>query len=230
MSRTSWLERDAADVPAGDEWLAADERAVQATLTVPKRRADWRLGRWTAKQAVAARLGDPSLGEHDGQHLSIIAADDGAPEARRDGHPLALNLSISHRAGRGVCAIGPETVALGCDLELVERRSDAFVREWLSQPEQGLVANASPADRPLLANLVWSAKEAAAKAQRAGLRLDVRRLVVEPSMDADVDGWRQVFVVGGGRRFEGWWRRDADFVLVVVSDPPCDPPEPLAEG
>lgn len=229
-SGISWLERAAADVPTGDEWLAADERAVQTTLTVPKRRADWRLGRWTAKQAVATWLGDRSLDERGAAHLSIVAADDGAPEARRDGHPLALRLSISHRAGRGVCALGSEEIAVGCDLELIEWRSDAFLREWLAPSEQRLVADAAPAERPLLANLVWSTKEAAAKAQREGLRLDVRRLVVEPSTADHIDGWRPVVVAGDEGRFEGWWRSDGGFVLVIATDSPIDAPVPLACG
>lgn len=222
--RIAWLEREAADVPAGDEWLAPDERAVQETFTVAKRRADWRLGRWTAKQALAAWFGDRSLGEHGGSQVSIVAAADGAPEVHRDGHPLALRLSISHRAGRGACAIGPEDVAVGCDLELVEPRSEAFLREWLAPPEQALVADASSTERPLIANLIWSAKEAVAKAHREGLRLEVRGLVVEPAVNDEIDGWRRVRITDDERRFEGWWRTDGAFVLVIVANPPAGVP------
>jgi len=228
VTHVSWLECQGADIPAGDGWLAPDERAVQATLTVPKRRADWRLGRWTAKQAVTTWLEAQSGGGCGWERLSILAADDGAPEAWCDGQRLVLQLSISHRAGRGVCAVGPEDVVPGCDLELVEPRSDAFIREWLAPAEQGLVEAASPADRPLLANLVWSAKEAAAKVRRAGLRLDVRRLAVEASAEEAGAGWRRVVVGGEEGRFEGWWRTDGEFVLVVVSAPPCAPPRALA--
>ena len=51
-----WLEQSAADVPAEDEWLSESERTVLAGLRFPKRRADWRLGRWTAKCAAAGYL------------------------------------------------------------------------------------------------------------------------------------------------------------------------------
>jgi 4'-phosphopantetheinyl transferase len=49
-----WLDQTQADVPAGDEWLCAREAACLARLRFAKRRADWRLGRWTAKRALAA--------------------------------------------------------------------------------------------------------------------------------------------------------------------------------
>lgn len=229
MSPVAWLACDAGEVPAGDGWLTADERVVQEGLTVPKRRADWRLGRWTAKQAVRVWIRRRTSEPPGVAELSIVAADDGAPEARCHGNRLALNLSISHRAARGVCAVGPDTIALGCDLELLEPRSDAFVREWLAPPEQRLVAEACPDDRPVLANLVWSAKEAAAKAQREGLRLDVRRLVVEAATDDDaVSGWRRIRIAGDGNPFAGWWRAEDGFVLVVVSVPSSDPPKPLS--
>ena len=51
-----WLEQSDGDVPVGDGWLSAGERATLDRLRIPKRRADWRLGRWTAKCAAAAYL------------------------------------------------------------------------------------------------------------------------------------------------------------------------------
>ena len=51
-----WLEQSEADVPTADDWLSENEVARLNSLRVAKRRADWRLGRWTAKCAVAASL------------------------------------------------------------------------------------------------------------------------------------------------------------------------------
>ena len=59
---THWLEQTEADLPAHDDWLSADEAVLLSHLRFAKRRADWRLGRWTAKRAAAAYLnlpGDP---------------------------------------------------------------------------------------------------------------------------------------------------------------------------
>ena len=76
--------------------------------------------------------------------------------------------------------VGEADTALGCDLELIEPRSRAFVNDWLAPAERALVAAAGAGRRDLVANLLWTGKEAAAKVRREGLRLDVRDAVVAP--------------------------------------------------
>src|SRR5436305_121242 len=163
-----WLTVDASEVPENDGWLTPAERVRLATLELPWRRADWRLGRWAAKHAVAAFLGASF------EAVEIRPAADGAPEALLGGDPAPVSLSFSHRAGRAACAVAPAGTALGCDLELVEPRSAAFVRDYLTPAEQALVEAAPEMDHPFLVNLIWSAKESALKALRTGLRLDTR--------------------------------------------------------
>ena len=121
-----WLTASAADVPADDGWLGPDERRVLSALRLEKRRADWRLGRWAAKHAVAAASGA------DHRRIEVLAAADGAPHAWLDGTRLELSLSLSHRAGRALAVVAAAPAIVGCDLELVEPRSGAFVREWLA--------------------------------------------------------------------------------------------------
>jgi 4'-phosphopantetheinyl transferase len=214
-----WLTRSQADVPPDDDWLGADERAVLATLHVAKRRADWRLGRWTAKAALGAWLGvEPA-------RLQVLAAADGAPEAWLDGAPAAVSLSLSHRAGRALAVVAAPPVAVGCDLELVEPRSEAFVRDWLAPSEQARIAAAPPADRARLANLAWTAKEAAAKVRREGLRLDVRSAVTELGEAPGVDGWRRWSVCwdDGAAATAGWWFADAGWVMALAAAPAAAP-------
>ena len=67
---------------------------------------------------------------------------------------------------------------LGCDLEIVEPRSDAFVADYFTAEEQEVVRQACPADRFALIALIWSAKESALKALQSGLRIDTRSLSV----------------------------------------------------
>jgi 4'-phosphopantetheinyl transferase len=206
-----WLTRSRADVPAGDAWLGARERAALAGLAVPHRRDDWRLGRWTAKAYVATWLGvDPA-------RVEVLAAADGAPEAWLDGAPAGVSLSLSHRAGRALAAVCAPPLAVGCDIELIEPRSDAFVREWLAPEEQALVAAADADGRPRLANLAWAAKEAAAKVRREGLRADVRHAVTELGDAGAVDGWQPLRVVWDGADFPGWWRADDRWVMVLAA-------------
>src|SRR5215210_7466555 len=99
MAAAGWLTSSPAELPAGEDWLSAAERAVLGGLRIEKRRADWRLGRWTAKRAVAAWLEVPA------RRVEIVAAADGAPEAWLDGTPAPVSVSLSHRAGRALAAV-----------------------------------------------------------------------------------------------------------------------------
>jgi 4'-phosphopantetheinyl transferase len=219
----AWLTQRSADVPAGDDWLSARERAVLGALRIEKRREDWRLGRWTAKAAVARQLGVAPA------RVEILAARDGAPEAWLDGVAAPVSVSLSHRAGRAVAAVVAPPAAVGCDLERVEPRSPAFVREWLTSAEQARLTSLSAPQRDTLANLLWSAREAAAKVRRAGLRLDVRR--AEVALDAAGEGeWRRFSVHWGDGAPDtaGWWRCEPGWLMTVAADPPPDRPSCLS--
>lgn len=214
MAMVSWLHRSLADVPADDRWLTAGERDVLARLAFAKRRRDWRLGRFTAKAVVGARL------HVEPGRVEVLADATGAPAARVDGSPVPLALSLSHRRERAIAVVAPTPV--GCDLEVVEPRSDAFVGEWLSPSEQELVRDAPADRRDLLANLVWTAKEASAKARAGGLRLNVRQAVVEPEL-AVVEGndeWRPLRVAWPEGVDHGAWRSEPGWVMAVVSRGP----------
>jgi 4'-phosphopantetheinyl transferase len=221
MTPPGWLTSAAAEVPRGDAWLSARERAVLAGLRVAKRRDDWRLGRWTAKAAVAVWLGvDP-------ERVEVLAAADGAPDAWLDGAPAPVSLSLSHRAGRALAAVGDLPAAVGCDLELVEPRSGPFVREWLTAGEQAALGPLDGAARDVAANLMWAGKEAAAKVRREGLRLDVRHAEVE--IGAAGSGWRPLTVRWlEGDTTAGWWCAADGWVMTIAGSPAPGPPSRLA--
>ncbi len=231
MSAVHWVVQAAADVPADDGWLAPGERARLAGLRFAKRRADWRLGRWTAKRAVVARLAAagpaPAL-----TAVEIRAAPDGAPQVLVDGSPVPLAISLSHRAGLAVCAVAPGGVALGCDLEPVEPRSPTFVADWFTAEERQAVEHAPAAERALLVTLLWCAKESVLKALRTGLRLDTRSVTVDPPPLGPERRWRPLTVrhPAGRRAFVGWWRLEAARVVTVVAAPPAAPPVRIPTG
>ena len=54
-----WLEQTATEVRHEDDLLSARELGLLDHLHIPKRNADWRLGRWTAKRALAVYLDLP---------------------------------------------------------------------------------------------------------------------------------------------------------------------------
>jgi 4'-phosphopantetheinyl transferase len=222
MGEIGWLSRSSADVPPGERWLGARERETLARMRVAKRRADFALGRWTAKLAVAAWFGIAP------RRVEVLAAADGAPEPYADGEPVPLSLSLSHRAGRALAVVCEHPAIAGCDLELVEPRSDAFVREWLSPPEQALLVRAD-VDRARVANLLWTAKEAAAKVRREGLRLDVRHAVARPG-HARGHEWRPLRVELAGGVLAGWWREEPAWVMCVVAEPAPSAPRALRPG
>ena len=215
MAVPGWLTRSLADVPAGDDWLSAGERAALTGLRAEKRRADWRLGRWAAKAALAAWSGT-SIGEAE-----IVASDDGAPEAFVDGEPAGAALSLSHRNGRALAVVADVGVAIGCDLEAIEPRSGSFVRTWLAPAERASVLAAGRAGSARLANLLWTAKEAAAKARGEGLRLDVSQAIVSLEWDTSSHGeWRPLGVRWDreGLTAHGWWREEPSWIFAFVSE------------
>jgi 4'-phosphopantetheinyl transferase len=236
-----WLEQTAADVPAENDWLGPAEALHLSGLRFPKRRGDWRLGRWTVKQAVAAHLKLPA----DSSALAAIEirpAPDGAPEVFLAAGPAAVAISLSHCAGTAVCAVMPSLAAVGCDLEMIESRSDGFFHDYFTTEEKAMVAGMPEADRPWLLTLLWSAKESALKALRVGLRADTRSVVVSLTVPIPGFGDDEEYVANppavhgsrwsplridceNARTFQGWWQRAGSFMYTAVADPP--PTSPL---
>jgi 4'-phosphopantetheinyl transferase len=222
VTGAGYLVRREIAVPTGDAWLGERERTVQATLHVAARRQAWRLGRWTAKAALAAWLGVAPA------DTEVLAAPDGAPEAWAGDERLPVTLSLSHRAGLALAACAAPGTPLGADAEVIEPRSPAFLEEWLSPDERAAlprIAPGHPAD--VGANAVWTAKEAAAKARREGLRLDLlaARATLAPAAGLR---WAAAEVAWpDAPPVHGWWRRHDDHVLTVVTGDPAGPPHPL---
>ena len=74
-----WLEQTEADVPAENDWLSANEAVCLNGMRFAKRRADWRLGRWTAKRALSVYLDVPAHPQVF-KKIEIRPAPSGAPE------------------------------------------------------------------------------------------------------------------------------------------------------
>ena len=212
---TWWLARAESQLPPVGEWLTPAERGRAEGLRYSKRRTDFLLSRWALKVAVARVSGWPE----DPATLARIegrSAPDGAPELYVDGLPDPRGVSLTDRAGCAVCLVAARRLAVGCDLELAEPRSDAFVRDYLTGPERRWVAD-SGAAREVAPNLMWSAKESALKVLRTGLRRDTRSVEVtfaDPAPPERVWSQFQVRPAEGGV-FEGWWRRTGVFLLTA---------------
>jgi len=232
-----WLEQTEGDVPVEDHWLSAREILCLGGLRFAKRRADWRLGRWTAKRALASYLNLPS-DPHFLEDLEIQAAPSGAPEVFLFKERAAVTISLSHRAGTALCVVGLSGTILGCDLETVEKRGDRFVADFFTANEQTLIERTLVRERPLLVTLLWSAKESALKALHVGLRLDTASIDVSPADPAQrtEDLGQNPFAVSrpapapacwsplrvrhaGAHVLFGWWRHADHLVRTVVLNP-----------
>ena len=245
-----WLQQTGEEVPAHNDWLCATESLRLQDMRFAKRRADWRLGRWTAKCAVVMYLGRPVETEFLSR-IEIRQSFSGAPQVVLGGDPTVPSISLSHRAGTAMCAVGAPGIALGCDLETIEPRSDAFLADYFTFEEQRLVDHAPAADQAALMALLWSAKESALKALLQGLRLDTRSLNVKivngerissdslpmaPGVIAHPsktsiraccqDVWSGLRVHNADRdgTLHGWWKRTEKLVWTLVAELPLLPP------
>lgn len=231
--RVSWYEQTQHEVRPGGDWLSEWERLHLATLKLAKRRSDWLLGRWTAKHAVLDYCELPT----DPASLSGIEIrpdEMGAPEVLVHGAVAEIAISLSHRNGLGACAIADGSFQLGCDVEAVELRSDAFVRDYFTPEEQAIIGRAPVTDQFATIALLWSAKESALKALRVGLRRSTHSVIVHsvsaselppPGFNIDIrsplippgESWQDLRVsCSAGGCFEGKWCCAGGVVRTVV--------------
>ena len=237
-----WLQQSEADLPATDDWLSESEATRLNSFRIAKRRSDWRLGRWTAKRAVAACMKFPDV-PLSLRQIEIIPASTGQPEVTLRDRAETVAISISHREGFAICAVALGTAQLGCDLEIIEPRSEAFIADYFTAKEQELIAHATDEKRTLLVSLLWSAKESALKALHVGLRADTRSVEVNiidsvgywseeptthvmknvpPSEMANdsANKWCPLQVhCSDGTNFCGWWQYSADTMRTIVAAP-----------
>lgn len=214
-----WLTQTLADHPAlthaeaPDGLLNAAEIQRCRLLKVEKRRRDWLLGRWTAKQLVAHYVELTTSLRPMLSDILIAADPDGAPRVTFTTPALEaieLTLSISHSRDRACCAISTAPgQTVGIDLEYIEPRDPAFAREYFVDGEIKRVMEA-PADRQaLLITTIWSAKEAVLKALRRGLTVSTRSIVCLPDDGADLE-WTPTRIWCDSRLttnpIQGWWR------------------------
>jgi len=233
-----WLEQTENDVPAEDRWLSAREQSCLGEMRFAKRRADWRLGRWTVKHAVAACL-HLSADADALSDIEVKAVASGAPGVFLHGQPAPVAISLSHRAGVALCTVGLPETSFGCDLETVEPHGEAFVADYFTDSEKKLIEDAPTQDRTQLIALLWSAKESVLKALRVGLRADTKSVSVS-SVDAglltvpiewrsfrgtgSVD-WRPLRAIYSGTQdFYGWWRVQGQLLRTLATDAPLGPP------
>ncbi len=169
------------DFEGGLKQLTAAEQAHFSTLKIHKRRHEWLLGRLTVKRVVGrfvARRDGVTLAPHQ---IEVLPDVDRSPAVSFIGHELAaVEVSLSHRgelALAGVADAGA-TSGFGVDLERVEPRAPAFLKDWFDADEQALIDGEDPLARDRRVSMFWCAKEAVLKAAKKGLSVSADRVKV----------------------------------------------------
>ncbi len=229
----AWLTQTVADHPCLDQGqppphlLSDYETAVLRTLNHPKRRHDWLLGRCTAKKLLQTLAGT----SWQAQDLSVLAAADGAPQLWRSTPsgllPLDVSLTISHAQDVAFCALlSAAGWSVGADIECAAPRHPHFAAAYFSAGEQALLRETPQDQQDFLLTAIWSAKESALKALRAGLRLDTRRIscAIPPTAVLPSE-WAafpiHVLAASGATSaiLYGWWRVWNGFTLTLAVAP-----------
>ncbi len=231
-----WLIAERGSLPRAEHILAPPELERYLGMRNEKRRGDWLLGRWAAKQLLMWHLGRGGL-DLSPEAIMVLSDADGAPRAVPWGAALALPqigaalealpISISHSEGRALCALAAEpqstiyklqsTISLGADIEQIRSRGAAFAEAYDTGQELALLAGAPPAIYDTLSTVIWSAKEATLKLTRHGLRVDTRSVTCLPELPGD-GVWAPVVVSTAltGAPLAGWWREIEGCVLTIV--------------
>ncbi|MCP3973370.1 MAG: 4'-phosphopantetheinyl transferase superfamily protein [bacterium] len=228
----AWWSAHLGSVPADAAWVDDREAERFAAMAFTKRYDEARLARYTAKSAVARFLGRP-VDPEALREITVRNAPDGAPEVMVDDYDSGIMIAMTDRADWSVAAVAHGPDRIGCDLELVEARSDAFVGDYFTAKEQKLTRESPEPD--LTSNLIWSAKESALKVLRTGLRRDTR--TVEVSLGSQSPGWSQLTItLDEGGELGGWWIRYGRFILTVAgaaqlrSPRSLEDPPPISMG
>jgi phosphopantetheine--protein transferase-like protein len=205
--------------------LSPREETILSGLGIVPRRRKWLLGRIAAKRLVQQMSSERGLVD---SQISVLNQPSGEPFVLIEGRGAwPYRVSISHRSEIGMAAAPTDQHArIGADLETVEPRDAALVRQFFTDSEATRV-EVSGDDRNLVMARIWSAKEAVLKLVGLGLRIDTRGVVV--SLDGEVlgdcrEGWQPIDVKVVAKLpkqdvLEGLrvvWRRESDCVLTVA--------------
>ena len=214
-----YLVRCGADLPQCTDWLTPPESRVYRSLRSQKRKFDWLLGRWTVKSALQLLPGIPRQPMTAWQ---VLPAASGAPALLLHGERQDIGLSLSHSEKRAFCVMSTHQGALGCDIEAIEDRGPTFEETYFTANERDRLDRSPESRRPLLASLVWSAKESALKILGLGLRADTRRIEVDVPEIGPPESWAPLSVndIQATRRFEGWWGAHDGMVQSILAEYP----------
>jgi 3-oxoacyl-(acyl-carrier-protein) synthase/NAD(P)-dependent dehydrogenase (short-subunit alcohol dehydrogenase family)/phosphopantetheinyl transferase (holo-ACP synthase)/acyl carrier protein len=169
-----------------NQMLDEDEIRQHASKATPKRAQEWFAGRVALKKSVQRLLAASGSEIPAGKNIRILQDDLGQPAAELSTQPGARvsDVSLSHSNGLAIAAAAlPGTFqGLGVDMEKVQPRSEAWVKDYFTDEE--IRAAGDSDQRWSRLTRMWCLKEAALKALGTGLRFDLRDINVAAIDDA----------------------------------------------
>ncbi len=162
-----------------EHFLSPSERARFKELKTRKRQLEWLSGRIAAKRLIREVhfSGEGAVVSYPA--IEVESNSLGAPVITIVGESQAEpRVSISHSDGVAAAMLAREpALAPGIDVEAIERRADAFVRDYFTENERVCIG-ASGAHRDRVVTAIWAVKEAMMKALGIGARVDFRQIEV----------------------------------------------------
>ncbi|MDQ7785803.1 MAG: SDR family NAD(P)-dependent oxidoreductase, partial [Desulfomonilaceae bacterium] len=160
--------------------LSEEESIEHRGMAVPKRAGEWLTGRIALKRSVQRLLEASGSPVPAGRRIRIVRDDWGKPAAElieRPGVSIG-DVSLSHSNGLALAAAADPRafVGLGVDIEKVEPRSEAWIKDYFTE-EEIRAAGRDDARWPALTRM-WCLKEAVLKAMGTGLSFDLKDVCV----------------------------------------------------
>ena len=143
-------------------YLHPKELDYYKTLPAEKRKKSYSIGRYSAKKALSALIGE--------RNLKNTFIDRGLFD-----HPIVVNpnnqniqVSISHCDDIGAALAFPEALPMGIDVERVDPDKKEVIESQMTEDEKELIKSFSCSYSTLLV-LLWTVKEALSKILKTGL-------------------------------------------------------------
>ena len=147
-------------VPPAEEFLSARELKTYEDFKVEKRRREWLGGRYALKKLASGFF------IFDIKQLEVFNRASGQPVLGVPGG-CGLPVSITHSGDFAAAAIATAGMGIGVDMEVIEQRGAAWMRQSFGDDELSSAA-------PVFLTELWAKKEAVLKFMGVGLSLDTR--------------------------------------------------------
>jgi 4'-phosphopantetheinyl transferase len=191
-----------------DKFLTDREILQYRSFKFEKRRLDWLGGRFCAKKAIAKSF------EVDNYKDIEVANDrDRKPYFKIKGVIQDNALSISHCPGYAVSAVATgKNTLLGIDMEIVEKRSGSWVKEFFSPTE---MIDTSP----LALTVLWTQKEAVLKALGLGLSANLHQLMISGNKPVFSGRLLEVWKDKGAKKINVFsYSKDEQYIVSIAYD------------